>query len=166
MYIIVYVRQVKKKNGFGSSDMQLTIFTDYGLRSLMFLAAHPDRLCSVREIASHYGISYNHLVKVVHRLSQLGYVDGTKGKGGGFRLAKTAEKLKLGDLVGALEPNMDIVECFNRDTNTCRITKDCQLKHYLMDANKAFIDTLNKYSLADAVRDKSLFLTAPVRKAG
>lgn len=52
--------------------MQLTIFTDYGLRTLMFLAAHRDRLCNVREVADHYGVSYNHLVKVVHRLAQLG----------------------------------------------------------------------------------------------
>ena len=91
--------------------MQITIFTDYGLRSLMFLAARPERLCNVREISDHYGISYNHLVKVIHRLSQLGYVQSIKGKGGGVKLAKEATTLRLGDLVKALEPNMDIVEC-------------------------------------------------------
>lgn len=137
--------------------MQLTIFTDYGLRSLMFLAAHRDKRSSVRDIAEHYGISYHHLVKVVHRLAQLGYVDSTKGKGGGLMLAAGAEKLRLGDLVRTLEPNMDIVECFNRDTNTCRITGACQLKHYLFDAQKAFIDTLNKHTLADTVKNQELF---------
>lgn len=128
--------------------MQLTIFTDYGLRSMMFLAAHPERLCNVREIADHYGISYHHLVKVVHKLSCLGYVESTKGKGGGIRLADPADKLRLGDLVCALEPHMHIVECFDRDTNTCRITKNCQLKHCLMAAHKAFIVSLNGHTLA------------------
>jgi Rrf2 family transcriptional regulator, nitric oxide-sensitive transcriptional repressor len=132
--------------------MQLTVFTDYGLRALMFLAAHPDRLCSVREIAEHYNISYNHLVKVVHRLSQLGYVDSLKGKGGGIKLGPETISRRLGDLVKALEPNMNIVECFNRDTNFCRITNSCQLKHYLLDANSAFLASLNKYTLADTVR--------------
>lgn len=146
--------------------MQLTVFTDFGLRGLMFLAAQPDQRSSVKEIADHYNISYNHLVKVAHKLSQLGYVYGTKGKGGGMQLAKSADKLKLGDLVRALEPNMDIVECFNRDKNTCRITKGCQLKHYLMEANNAFIATLNKHSLADISRDKSLFSKVLARHAG
>lgn len=140
--------------------MQLTIFTDYGLRSLMYLAAHTDRRCSVREIAEHYGISRNHLVKVVHRLAQLGYIDSSKGKGGGIKLAHRADKLKLGDLVRVLEPNMDIVECFNKDTNTCRIASGCQLKHYLFDAKQAFLASLNEHTLADAVRNKVLFASA------
>lgn len=137
--------------------MQLTIFTDYGLRTLMFLAAHRDRLCNVREVADHYGVSYHHLVKVVHRLSQLGYIETLKGKGGGIRLATGAEIHRLGDLVRALEPNMDIVECFNRDTNTCRVSASCQLKHILFDAKQAFVESLNKYTLQDTVKNKELF---------
>ncbi len=137
--------------------MQLTVFTDYGLRSLMYLAAHPERLCSVKEIAEHYGISRNHLVKVVHRLAQLEYIVSTKGKGGGIRLAGDPKSLKLGDLVRVLEPNMNMVECFDRETNTCRIVSGCQLKHFLFDASQAFIDHLNKHTLADAVRNKDLF---------
>lgn len=123
----------------------------------MFLAARPERLSNIREISDHYGISYNHLVKVVHRLSQLGYVQSIKGKGGGVKLAKEATTLRLGDLVKALEPNMDIVECFNRDTNTCRITDSCQLKHYLFNANNAFLSTLNNYTLADTVKSTNIF---------
>src|SRR5690606_11812434 len=99
--------------------MQLTQFTDYGLRSLMYLAAQPEKLCSVREIAEHYAISRNHLVKVVHRLAQLGYVTSSKGKGGGIRLACKPQELRLGDLVLALEPNMHLVDCFNYETNNC-----------------------------------------------
>lgn len=129
--------------------MQLTIFTDYGFRTLMFLRTHPERLCSVREVADHYGISYNHLVKVVHKLSQLGYIETTKGKGGGIHLAKGVEAYRLGDIVKALEPNMEIVECFNKDTNTCLISETCRLKHCLFDAKQAFIDVLNQRTLKD-----------------
>ncbi len=137
--------------------MQLTQFTDYGLRSLMYLAAQPDKLCSVREIAEHYAISRNHLVKVVHRLAQLGYVTSSKGKGGGIRLACKPEALRLGDLVLALEPNMYLVECFNREANTCTVVSVCKLKHFLADASKAFIRLLNQHTLADAVIDRKIF---------
>lgn len=143
--------------------MQLTIFTDYGLRTLMYLAAYPERRCSVREVSEHYGISRNHLVKVVHFLSQLGYIDSSKGKGGGIRLAKPAELLRIGDLVRELEPHMQLVECFDKDTSTCRISSGCQLKHFLAEANDAFIKSLNRYALADAVRNKELFPEVIVR---
>lgn len=131
--------------------MQLTMFTDYALRSLMFIASHPDRLSSVKEISEHYDISRNHLVKVIHKLATLGYIVTTKGKGGGLAMAKNPEDLRLGDLVQQLEANMDIVECFNKETNTCRIINSCQLKHYLMEANAAFVNTLNKYTLATCI---------------
>lgn len=144
--------------------MQLTIFTDYGLRTLMFLTARPEQTSSVREIADYYGISYNHLVKVSHKLAQLGFITSTKGKGGGLKIAPQADKLRLGDLVQALEPNMDMVECFNRDTNTCRITSSCQLKHYLFDAQQSFLAALNKHTLADAVRDRRLFNISPPKE--
>ena len=115
----------------------------------MFLTEHRGRLCSVREVADHFGVSYNHLVKVVHKLSQLGYVESIKGKGGGIRLTRGGEKHRLGDLVRLLEPNMNIVECFNRDANTCRVSESCQLKHFLFDAKQAFVDSLNQYTLGD-----------------
>lgn len=134
--------------------MQLTSFTDYGLRTLMYLAAKPQDISSVREISDHYGISRNHLVKVVHRLSQLGYIETTKGKGGGIRIAKGTENIRLGDLIKQLEPNMHMVECFNPATNTCRITSSCHLKHYLFEATTSFTDTMNKYTLADTIKNK------------
>lgn len=138
--------------------MQLTQFTDYGLRTLMYLAAQPERLCSVREVAEHYGISYNHLVKVVHRLSQLGYISSSKGKGGGICLAEDAQHLRIGALVQQLEPNMTLVECFDKEANTCKVVAACRLKHYLADANRAFIDSLNAHSLQDCVDNPLLFL--------
>lgn len=136
--------------------MQITRFTDYALRTLMYVAARSENVASVKEIAEHYGISRNHLVKVVHKLSQLGYIETTKGKGGGIKIAKGTEKLRLGDLIKQLEPHMNIVECFDAKTNTCRITGSCQLKHYLFEATQNFISTMNKYTLADTVQNKKL----------
>lgn len=127
--------------------MKLNTFTDYGLRILMYLAARPAHLASVKEIADHFGISRNHLVKVAQRLSQLGYVSASRGKGGGMRLADSALEARLGDLVGQLEPDMDLVECFDAQTNTCRIIAGCHLKHILYDARKAFIAQLNHQTL-------------------
>ncbi len=136
--------------------MQLTSFTDYGLRTLMYLAAHQEKLSSVREVAEHYDISRNHLVKVVHRLSKLGYIQTIKGKGGGIKISKDAINLRLGDLIFELEPHMNMVECFDAKTNTCRITNSCQLKHFLFEATHSYIDTLNQYTLADTVTKSTL----------
>jgi Rrf2 family nitric oxide-sensitive transcriptional repressor len=133
--------------------MQLTNFVDYGLRSLMYLAFQSDKLCTVKEISEYYDISHNHIVKVVHRLSQLGYITSSKGKGGGIKIAPHSFNLKIGDLIKELEPTMHLVECFNKDSNTCKITNFCQLKHYLYDANEAFIKSLNHYTLADAIKN-------------
>lgn len=142
--------------------MQLTNFTDYGLRTLMYVAARSENTVSVKEIAEHYGISRNHLVKIVHRLAQLGYIKTAKGKGGGIKIANNMEKLRLGDLIKELEPNMTIVECFDPENNTCRITDACQLKHYLFEATQNFISTMNKYTLADTITNKEvLFAEAP-----
>lgn len=132
--------------------MQLTIFTDYGLRCLMYLAAHPDKKTTVREITEYYHISHNHVVKVVHRLVQLGYITSSKGKGGGITLACHANKMRLGDIVKMLEPNVNLVECFDTVTNTCRISTSCQMKHYFHEAFASFLATLNKYTLADIVK--------------
>lgn len=143
--------------------MQLTSFTDYSLRTLMYLGACPDRLSNVKEVAEYYGISRNHLVKVVHRLSQLGYIETTKGKGGGVRIAKDALKLRLGDVISELEPNMNVVECFDAETNTCRITGGCQLKHYLLKATQSYTDVLNQYTLADTLANKELLFAGDVK---
>lgn len=88
--------------------MQLTLFTDYALRSLIYLAAHPDKASNVKEIAEHYGISRNHLVKVAHKMATLGLIESSKGKGGGIRLASDPADMRLGDIVRLME-NMDIV---------------------------------------------------------
>lgn len=143
--------------------MQLTIFTDFGLRSLMFMAARPHAQSSVREIADHFGISRNHLVKVVHRLAQLGYVTSARGRGGGIKLAHDPRTIRIGDLVQQLEPHMQVVECFDATSNTCKITNMCELKHILHKGKTSFIDTLNNYTLEDAARKS--FMDFSLREA-
>jgi len=132
--------------------MQFTRFTDYSLRALMYLSVHPDRLCTVKEVAEHYGISQNHLVKVVHNLSQLGYIKSVKGKGGGIKLLQAPHEINLRDLIVQLEANLTLVECFDEKTNTCHITDTCGLKHILHASLRSFTDTLAKYTLADTLK--------------
>jgi len=139
--------------------MQLTSFTDYSIRTLMYLAAHSQDISSVGKISEYYGISRNHLVKVVHQLAQFGYIETSKGRGGGIKISEGATTLKLGDLIARLEPNMDMVECFDSKTNTCRITDSCQLKHYLHEATRAYIDALNQYTLADTIMNKEILFS-------
>ena len=133
--------------------MQLTWFTDYGLRLLLYAAAHPDRRVTVAEVARAYQISRDHLMKVSQRLTQLEMIHATRGRGGGVQLAVDANTLKLGAVVRALEPDMNLVECFSPLTNTCRISPACRLKGALLQARRAFLESLDAYTLADVVGD-------------
>ena len=103
--------------------MRLTQFSDYSLRLLMYLADRPETSCTIGEIATWYGISKPHLVKVAHNLVKLGYVTSTRGKGGGLRLAVPAGKINIAALVKRTEPDFYVVECFDKATNTCRVTR-------------------------------------------
>ncbi|MEY3210938.1 MAG: hypothetical protein RIT28_1419 [Pseudomonadota bacterium] len=133
--------------------MQLTWFTDYGLRLLLFAAAHPDRRVTVTEVAAAYEISRDHLMKVSQRLTQLGMIAATRGRGGGVQLAQDPKTLRLGAVVRALETDMNLVECFSPLTNTCRISAACRLKGALVRARRAFLDSLDEHTLADVVGD-------------
>lgn len=135
--------------------MQLTQFTDYSLRMLMYLAETEQKQCRVRDIAEYYGISYNHLVKVSHRLKTLGFTESSRGKNGGISLKPQTKQKKLGDIVLALEPHMHIVECFNARTNTCRITNNCRLKFCLKQATNSFIETLNCHTLEQITANRA-----------
>lgn len=131
--------------------MRLTQLSDYSLRVLMYLGARPDRLATIQEIADAYGISQNHLMKVVHRLAQHGFVETVRGRGGGLRLKGAAGAIRLGDVVRAVEEDFRIVECFGSG-DTCRITDVCRLKRILNLALKAFLTTLDEWTLADLVQ--------------
>jgi Rrf2 family nitric oxide-sensitive transcriptional repressor len=131
--------------------MQLTMFSDFGLRTALYLAVHNDRLVSVEEISQAYSISRAHLVKVVQRLTEIGIVEAVRGRGGGMRLAKAPGEVRLGDLVRATEPNLNLVECFDVEANTCPIAPACGMKGALQRAGAAFIASLNEQTLADFV---------------
>jgi len=134
--------------------MKLTAFTDYSLRALMFLAVHPDRLCTTKEIAETFQISQNHMVKVAYQLSKLGYVETQKGKNGGMKLSRPPEDLNLGEAIRGLEPDFHLVECFNRKDDNCRISSACQFKSVLFEAQSAFLDVLDGYTLAQITENE------------
>lgn len=127
--------------------MQLTQFTDYSLRTLIYLAERPERLCTIAEIAGWYGISRAHLVKVAHRLSRVGYVASVQGNGGGLRLGRPASDILIGDVVRDVEPGFHIVECFDPTRNRCRIAGHCELQHVLSDAIRSFFDVIDARTL-------------------
>lgn len=131
--------------------MNLTKFTDYSLRVLLYLAERQDRLCRITEIADWYGISKPHLVKIVHQLAQLNYIQSTQGRNGGIRLNMLPSEISIGQIARQTETNFNIVECFDHTTNTCRITNTCSLKHTLHKATDAFLTVLDKTTLASLI---------------
>ncbi|HWF07219.1 MAG TPA: Rrf2 family transcriptional regulator [Bryobacteraceae bacterium] len=134
--------------------MNLTLHSDYSLRILLYLAEHRDRQVSTREISDAYGISRNHLVRVVQTLDTHGFVKASAGRTGGVMLARDPAKINIGGVVRKTEPNFRIVECFDREQNTCRILAACSLRGVLHDALKSFFAVLDGYTLADLVRMK------------
>ena len=132
--------------------MRLTVYSDYTLRVLMYLALDQTRLATIPEIATAYGISENHLMKVVHHLARAGIIESVRGKGGGIRLARPPEEIRLGEIVRASEGNAPIVECLSGESNACRITSPCRLRGILVAAFDALYDSLDEHTLAELVQ--------------
>jgi Rrf2 family nitric oxide-sensitive transcriptional repressor len=130
--------------------MRLTNFSDYALRVLMYAAAREDRLITIKETAKVYGISRAHLMKVVNQLTRAGYLKAVRGRSGGLALAKRPNKIRLGDIVRATEPEFLLAECLGTG-NQCVITPRCRLRGALKEALGAFIGTLDRYTLADLI---------------
>ena len=151
--------------------MRLTLHTDYALRVLMFLGLRPGGLSSIREIAQAYGISENHLVKVVHRLGQSGLVETVRGRGGGMRLAVPPREIRVGDVVRLTEENLGPVECFTArgepkaragadEAAGCVIAGPCGLQQTLHEALRAYMAVLDRTTLADLLRGRCGVLAA------
>lgn len=139
-------------------NVQLSLHADYACRVLIFLTAFNSRLSSVDEIADAFKVSQNHLVKVVYRLGKLGFIETVRGRGGGIRLACDPSKISIGDVVRQMEqPGFDIVECFNKQTNSCPIVTICGLKPWLYKATEAFLQVLDEVTLKEiASNEKSM----------
>jgi Rrf2 family transcriptional regulator, nitric oxide-sensitive transcriptional repressor len=135
--------------------MRLTLYTDYSLRVLLYLVVDPEHTATIAEIATSYGISRNHLVKVVNNLVRLGYVRSTRGRSGGLRLNASPGAVTVGEVVRRTEHDFRFVECFDPATNTCPIAGVCRLESVLYEARKAFFSTLDRYSLADFAKPQA-----------
>lgn len=131
--------------------MRLSEYTDYTLRVLMYCAAHPQALVTIGELAEHHGLSKNHLMKVVNDLARQGLLETTRGRGGGLRLLKAPEAIRIGDVVRASETDFRLVECFDPRTNVCTLTPSCRLKHLFDAALQAYFRELDGATLADMV---------------
>jgi Rrf2 family nitric oxide-sensitive transcriptional repressor len=134
--------------------MRLTVYTDYALRVLMYLALKEDELATIAEISVSYGISRNHLMKVAHQLGVAGYVETVRGRGGGLRLARRIEAIGLGEVVRFTEPDMAIVSCFKPIDAPCAIRPSCVLRQALQKSRDAFMSVLDDYTLSDLVRPR------------
>jgi Rrf2 family nitric oxide-sensitive transcriptional repressor len=128
--------------------MRLTKFSDYALRVLIYLGVHAE-LATIAQVAEAYGISENHLTKVVHFLSQHGYVETLRGKGGGLRLLRAPADICVGEVVRATESHLSLVECFDAPRSNCKIAPACALKAVFADAADAFYAELDRHTLTD-----------------
>lgn len=135
--------------------MRLTTFTDYSLRVLIYLGLRDNRLATIADIATAYGVSKNHLMKVVHFLGQQGYLETQRGKSGGLRLARPPGEINLGRLVRDTESNTVLLECFEPETSECRIEPVCALRGILNRSLQAFFGVLDEYTLADVLSNRT-----------
>jgi Rrf2 family nitric oxide-sensitive transcriptional repressor len=134
--------------------MRLTVYTDYALRLLMYLAIKDDGLATIAEVAESYDISRNHLMKVAHQLGVAGYVATVRGRSGGLKLARPAADINLGDVVRDTEQDMALVPCMSPVDAACAIRPSCLLKRALDKATAAFLSVLDEYSLGDLVKPR------------
>ncbi|WP_294741116.1 Rrf2 family transcriptional regulator [uncultured Exiguobacterium sp.] len=132
--------------------MRITQYTDYGLRVLIYLGVNRDVITPMPQIAKHYGISSNHLMKVTQQLTKLGYVESTRGRSGGLRLIQDPKDINIGKVVRQMEP-LDIVECFGNNGH-CVIEPSCRLKGVLGRALRAFIRELEQHTLEELLDNR------------
>lgn len=137
--------------------MQLTVHADYALRVLLYLGMVPEGATSA-EIAEAFGISRNHLIKVIQRLRELGYVQTTRGRSGGLTLTRKPQEINVGQVIRQTEPTLNLLECFDPDTNTCPIIGVCALRTALYEARAAFLKVLDGYHLSDILVEREATL--------
>lgn len=145
---------LKLKGLFEDLNMRLTTYTDYALRVLMFVGLKNDELVRVDEVATSFGISRNHLSKIVHNLGSKGYLLTVQGRNGGFQLARDPADISVGQVMRDFEPDFNLVECFDSSTSKCRIQPSCVLAGELHDALAAFLGRLDGVTLRDLIQPR------------
>ena len=138
--------------------MRLTLYTDYALRTLLYLGAKPDTRVAIHDIAQTYDISENHLVKVVHKLGRGGFIVTKRGRNGGLLLARAPQDIRIGDIVRYTEEDMGIVAC-NQEKGSCRLAGVCRLQGLMGEALNAFMSVLDRRTLADVMTHPHLLQT-------
>jgi Rrf2 family transcriptional regulator, nitric oxide-sensitive transcriptional repressor len=137
--------------------MRLTSYTDYALRTLMYLALNREQLVTIADIAQAHNIAKNHLTKVVHHLGTLGFIETVRGRSGGMRLAREPETFSVGDVVRQTETDFYMASCFDENAPSCLYAAGCEMRGALAQATKAFLDVLDGVTLAQMVaRDPQL----------
>lgn len=131
--------------------MRLTDYTDYALRMLIYCAAHPSRLVTVREVAQFHQISKSHLTKIVRDLAHERIIETVRGRGGGVRLLRSPEKIGIGDVIRTTEPDFQLVECFPPANHLCALMPHCRIRSTLHEALGAYFAVLDRVSLADVM---------------
>ena len=132
--------------------MRLTLHTDFALRVLMHAGVKGESLSTIPEIVEHFDISRGHVMKVVHHLGQLGYLETIRGKRGGIRLARKPARINVGAVVRDMEEELGVLGCLQGSDGYCRIEECCVLRSALRDATHAFLATLDRYTLADLIK--------------
>ncbi len=134
--------------------MRLTDYSEYALRVLIYLSIQDDRLVTVKEISEQYGISHNHLTKLVHKLGKNGFVETIRGKSGGLRIGRDPAMITVGEVVRIMESDFAIVECMQSGNYECRIVRACVLSGVFREGLNAFLEVLDNYTIADLVKPK------------
>ena len=134
--------------------MKLTSYTNYAMRSLQLAALKSPDLVRVEDVARIHNLSRPHIMKIVHELGKAGYLETVRGRGGGFRLARPAHEIIVGDVVRITEGPLDVVECFNRAKNTCPLIGVCILSRKIQEATAAFMAVLDDLTIADISANK------------
>lgn len=135
--------------------MKFTSYTNFALRSLQLAALKSPALIRVDDVVRVHGLARPHIVKIVHELGLAGYIETQRGRGGGFRLARPAQEIIVGDVVRLTEGPLDLVECFNPENNTCPLIGICKLSRALQEATRAFMAVLDDLTLADIASNRS-----------
>jgi len=138
--------------------LKLTNYTNYALRALQLAAVYEPALVKIDDVVAIHGLAKTHVSKVVHELGRAGLLVTQRGRGGGFRLAVSAETIVIGDVVRLTEGSLNVVECFDPETNTCPLVGVCKLSRAIQGATAAFMEVLDDLTLADISSNRAQLL--------